>query len=117
MRLTVMAGNDGAPATTLALTGAVTIRHVDELKAALLAAFDGAGPILFDLAGVTDADPALFQLLASARLTVAVSQREFDVVIDPSKACTRAAVAAGFSEAVFFRQEGDTAAVKGENWK
>ena len=102
MRMTATAGHgtSGEPATTLSLSGAVTVRQVDELKTALVAAFAGDGAVLLDLAGVTDADPAFFQLLASAHMTAVITGRAFGMANDPSAAFIRAAVAAGFPEPV-----------------
>ncbi len=64
---TVTVGN----AQALAVSGEMTIYHAAELKAPLLAAFDGGGDTVLELSRVGEADSAGLQLLLLMRAEAA----------------------------------------------
>jgi ABC-type transporter Mla MlaB component len=59
--------DDATQAGTLTLQGELTIRHVNELKSALLDALDGVQQITVDVSSTTEADVAGVQLLYACR--------------------------------------------------
>jgi anti-anti-sigma factor len=64
------------PVCRLHIEGEMTIYRALELCTTLKAAFEGAGDIELDLAGVTELDSAGVQLLISAKQTAQAAQRE-----------------------------------------
>jgi anti-sigma B factor antagonist len=73
----------------IALDGELTIYRAAELKPLLLAALPGTGPILLDLAEVTEVDTAGVQLLLLLRREALAAGRTLHL-LQPSMAATEA---------------------------
>jgi len=98
MELTVTkckaAGEDNR--VIIALVGSATIGEVEKIKAALLDAFVECKDLVFDVREITAADPALLQLIHSARCTALHAGIRFSLAGEFSAAFHEAVLSAGF---------------------
>ena len=59
--------DDASKSGTLTLQGALTIRHVRDIRTSLVAAFDSAEQVTVDVSSTTDVDVAGVQLLCACQ--------------------------------------------------
>jgi anti-anti-sigma regulatory factor len=79
MNESILTTNENNRVTSVAITGAMTINNVGELRSGLLKAFDLGKEVELSLAEVTDLDMAGVQLICSAHLTSIFKDLDFKV--------------------------------------
>ena len=78
------------------IEGKATIHGADELKAALVEAFESASEVMLDVSGVTELDAAFLQLLCAAGKSAAATKKVFQLGGPCSEALAKRFVEAGF---------------------
>jgi anti-anti-sigma regulatory factor len=108
----------GASKTRIvSVIGEMTILHANEIKAALLEAFDEAQQLQVDVGKVTELDLAGLQLLCSAHRSSIATSKGFIVNGAGRELFKSAALAAGFPRHIGCAQDGNKTCiwVGGEN--
>lgn len=80
----------------LTLSGGATIQYANEAKAALYGALCSAEHVVVDVNGVTEVDPAFFQLLCSAHRSAMELGKRLGLEPPSSEVFCKTAVACGF---------------------
>ncbi len=78
------------------VAGKATVRSAEQLKAALVEAFDSARKIVLDVSGVTEIDAAFLQLFCAAQKSAAAANKVFQLGGGCSEALAKGFVDAGF---------------------
>ena len=91
--------NAATDTRTVVIAGRATIQGAGGLKESLVAALGSGGDVTLDVSRVTEADPALFQLICAAHRTAEASGVRLSLALARSDAFTAAAAAAGFHHA------------------
>jgi anti-anti-sigma factor len=85
------------PATkAVTIGGAMTIRHVPEIKAVLLKAMAACGTLLVDLQGVTAIDPVGFQVICAAHRLAMAEGKQFSIIKSGNQTIETAMQSTGF---------------------
>jgi len=97
MELTIKQESEsgGGGRVTITLAGGVTVSEVEEMKAALVSGLAACRELLLDVGAITATDPALLQLIFSARLSAERMGKKF-ALGGFSAAFEKTAGAAGF---------------------
>src|SRR6266702_4932361 len=76
--------------------GKATIQGADELKAALVDAFESASEVMLEVSGVTEIDAAFLQLFCSVQKSAAAANKMFQLGGCCSEALAKRFVEVGF---------------------
>jgi len=96
MNLAVGGISEAEGSIVLTLSGRATIQHANEAKGTLYGALCSAERVVVDVSGVTEVDPAFFQLLCSAHRSATELGKRMGLEPACPELFRKAAEAAGF---------------------